>query len=289
MNVTRLKRLAVSGMATGAMAAGALTLAPAPAEAATAATYTCTSNLPLPAPLSGVLPTSFQVPATITASNLPSVVTSNLPVPAGIPVVGTFDFSASGLAGILQGLGITLQTTLNTVTGNVPGAGAIPLSGAFSQINGGFSTLSAQLGSFTPTGSGALPIPVPTSFDFGLVAPVFGLLGYKCTLNNPAGTAPIGTINVVKQSAKVKAHAKAKPGHKALVTVKVKTSAGQKAAGSVVAKLRGMKAKTKVLSNGKVRFVFKHLKLGKNKIKISFLGNSYTDAAKKKVTVRIAR
>ena len=71
---------------------------------------------------------------------------------------------------------------------------------------------------------------------------------------------------VAKQGAKIKAHARKviHHGQKAVVTAKVKTTAGQKGVGSIVAKAKGAQAKTKALKNGKVRFVFKGLSLGKN-------------------------
>ena len=73
------------------------------------------------------------------------------------------------------------------------------------------------------------------------------------------------------------------------MTVKVKTSAGQKAVGSVRAKIKGLKAKTKALKNGKAKFGFKGLKLGKHEIELRFLGNGFTNPAKKKVSVKIVR
>ena len=162
----------------------------------------------------------------------------------------------------------------------------VPLNGAFSQLNNGIATLDAQLGAFTPTGAGDLPIPVPTSFDASVLLGPLGAL-FSCKLDSPTGA--IGTLHVSKQAAKIKAHARAVGHHKAIVTVKVKTSTGQKGVGQVIAKAHGVKAKTKTLKNGKVRFVLRGLKAGKNKIKIRFLGNSYTNAAKKKVTVKFAR
>ena len=101
-----------------------------------------------------------------------------------------------------------------------------------------------------------------------------------------------GGVTVGKQGAKIKAKAAKKvikPGQKAIVTVKVKTTGGQKGVGTVIAKAKGLKAKAKSLRNGKVRFVLKGLKVGANKIKIRFLGNGYTNSASKRVTVRVVR
>ena len=101
---------------------------------------------------------------------------------------------------------------------------------------------------------------------------------------------PGGVIQVTKQTAVVKAKGtkRIKAGQKAVVTVKVKTSAKQAGVGDVTAKLGGKKV-TKTLANGKVRFVFKGLKAGARKIKLAFAGNSYTESAKKTFTVRVRR
>ena len=73
-----------------------------------------------------------------------------------------------------------------------------------------------------------------------------------------------------------------------LVKVKVKTAAGQKAAGQVTAKV-GKRVITKALKSGKATFKFQGLKLGKRKITFSYSGDSSTNAAKKKFTVRVTR
>jgi hypothetical protein len=277
-------RLFASAAVTAGLAFGGLTLTAPAAEAAapsTTATYTCAT--PLPGPLS-----SFQVPATFSLETLPEALTANVPVPAGVPLVGTLDFSATGL---IPSLILTLQSTVNLVLGNIPGAGSVaaPLNGLFTQLSIAAATLSTQLGSFTP-GAGPLPIPVPTSFDFAPVAGGLAGVGVHCTLN-PGSTNPGGTVVVAKQGAKIKAHAKKviHHGQKVVVSAKVKTTAGQKGVGSMVAKAKGLKAKTKALKNGKVRFVFKGLSLGKNQIKLRFLGNGYTNPAKKKIAVTVVR
>jgi len=284
MSLKRSSRLLVGAAVSAGLAFGGLTLAAPAAQAAppsATATYTC--NTPLPAPLN-----SFQVPATISLENLPEVLTANLPVPPGTPLIMTLDFSATGL---LPSLIFTLQSAVNLVLSNVPGAeaAATPLNGVFTQLAGAAATISTQLGSFTP-GAGPLPVPIPTSFDFGTLAGPLSGAGLSCQLN-PGSVTPGGGTVVVKQGAKIKAHAKKviHHGQKVVVTAKVKTSAGQKGVGSVVAKAKGLKAKTKALKNGKVRFVFKGLSLGKNKIKLRFLGNGYTNPAKKKIAVTVVR
>jgi len=301
MSLNRLTRLLVSGAAATALTAGGLAVTATPAQAATAtgsASYTCTTPLgTLPAPLNTLLPSSFKVPATFTLQNLPETLTANVPIPAGTPIVGTFDFSQGGLSGLVQSLGITLGTLL----------GGTPLAGQTTAIttplSGGIATVESQLGSFTPSADG-LPLPIPTSLDAGIVLNLLGQVGViKCSYDpgtavftggtggTGTGTGTGGTINVAKQGATVKAKGKKaiKVGQKAVVTVKVKTSAGQKGVGQVKAKAKGQKAKVKTLKNGKVRFVLKKLRAGKQKITFTFLGNSYTNAAKKKFVVRVVR
>src|SRR4051812_47505783 len=125
MSLTRVKRLLVTGVASSALAAASIAITPAEADAAaaagTSASYTCASTLPIPPPLNLLLLPSFTVPAVFSVDSLPQLVSSvNLPVPAGIPVVGTFDFNAlsnSGFGGLLTGLALTLEGTLGTVLG----------------------------------------------------------------------------------------------------------------------------------------------------------------------------
>jgi Big-like domain-containing protein len=295
MSLMRVSRLLATGAVSTALAVGGLSLATAAADAATtSATYTCASTLPIPPPLNAVLAPSFTVPATFTATNLPSVATANLPVPAGVPVLGTFDFNgigSAGLGGLLTNLGLTLQSTLSTVLGQAgAGAAVVPINGAFSQLNGGIATLNGQLGSFTPSSAGDLPVPVPTSFDFATVLPVLDPVGYHCTLNNPAGTAPIGVVHVRKADSKVKA--KSGPvhkGQKATVAVKVKSPFGKSITGQVVAKLHGKTIGHGTLKKGKARLHLKKLAVGVHKVKVTYLGNAVTNASTKKVAVRVLR
>ncbi len=297
MSLTRTPRhLLVTGAVSTALAVSGLSLTTAAADAATtSATYTCTSTLPIPPPLNSVLLPSFTVPATFSADTLPSVVTANVPVPAGVPVIGTFDFngiSGAGLGGLLTGLALTLQGALNTVVGQAgAGAATVPINGAFSQLTGGIATLNGQLGSFTPTAAGDLPIPVPTSFDFGTVLLLFGSVGYHCTLNNPGGTAPIGVVSVRKADSKVRARSTgaAHEGHKATIAVKVKSPFGKDVAGKVVAKLRGKTIGKGTLRKGKAKLRLKKLAVGVHKVTVKYLGNAVTNGSAKKVTVRVLK
>ena len=293
MSFKRTSRLFASAAVTASLAFGGLALTAPAAHAATAtatAQYTCATPLAstLPPPLNTLLG-SFKVPATFSLDTLPSALTANVPVPAGLPLVGQLQFPTTqgGLAGILQSVAITLSSIL----------GPTPLNPVSTQFSNGVATISGQLGAFTPTSG--LPLPIPTSFDASLFTnnPLFSVLGIKCTLdpgstvitNNGGGTGTGGT-GLAKQNAKVKANGKkvVAAGKRAVVKVKVKTAAGQKAAGQVTAKVAGKKV-TKALKNGKAKFTFKGLKIGKRKITFSYSGDSSTNAAKKKFTVRVVR
>lgn len=287
MSLKRSARLLAGVATSAALAVGGLAVTAPSAEAASpqaTAMYNCTT--PLPGPLG-----SFKVPATFSLETLDDALLANVPVPAGTPIVGQIDFTATGL---VPSVILALQGAVNLVLGNIPTVGpqlAGPLNGVFTQLSGGVATVTAQLPPFTP-GAGTLPVPVPTEFSFAPVAGALAGLGVTCKVDPSTITQPPGggiPVITQKYGAKVKAKAVNKAGHKAVVTVKVKTSAGQKAVGSVKAKLKGMKAKTKALKNGKVTFSFKNLTLGKHKIKLRFLGNGYTNPAKKKVSVRVVR
>ncbi|MXG89569.1 hypothetical protein [Nocardioides flavescens] len=306
MSLNRLSRLLVSGAAATALTAGGLAVTATPAQAATAtgsASYTCVNPLGglLPGPLSA-LGNSFTLPAKFTLQNLPETLTANVPVPAGVPIVGTFSLPSNLNGGLLGPLVTSLSLTLNNALGGTPLAPvSTQFSGVATQVSNGEAQITGTLGAFTPSADG-LPLPIPTSFDASLLTGVLAPLGVKCTYNPgtavfTGGTGGTGTgtgtggISVAKQGATIKAKGKKKIklGQKAVVTVKVKTSAGQKGVGQVKVKAKGQKAKVKNLKNGKIRFVIKKLRAGKQKIKFTFLGNSYTNAAKKSFVVRVMR
>jgi hypothetical protein len=281
MSLKRIARLVASAGVTAGLAFGGLaTVGTTSADAAVSSTtvmYDCNSPL-------GV----FHVPATLSLDTLDDALQANLPTGA-LPVNIALDFSAAGL---VPSLLFTLQSTLDSVLYPAGlGAVAVQLDGVFTQLGAQAATISGQLSSFIPTGTGSLPIPVPTSLDFGQLVPGLSALGISCTLNKAYQGATIGTYTVVKQGAKVKAKTKhmLHKGKKAVVKVSVKTSGGQAGVGQVVAKVKGQKAKVKTLVGGKAKLVFKKLKIGKQKIKVSYLGNGYTNPAKKKVHVRVVR
>ena len=297
MSVTHLKRLMTTGVVSSALAVGALAAAPGSASATTTttATYTCASTLPIPFPLNTVLLPSFTVPATFSIDTLPDLVTANVPVPAGVPVVGTLDLnglSNAGLGGLLTGLTPTLQGQLNTVLGTSGlGTAAVPIDAAISQFSGGVATVNGTLGSFNPSSAGDLPIPVPTSFDLGLAFPVLSAVGYHCTLDNAAATAPIATLHVSKAGSSVKSKVITKKVHQgSLGKVKVTVKTAGTATGKVVAKLKGKTIGQAQLKNGRATLKLKKLrKLGVNKVKLIYSGSASSLAATKTIRVTVVR
>jgi hypothetical protein len=305
MSLKRITRLAASAGVTAGLAFGGLaTVGASSASAASTstadATYSCTNpalaGLPLLGPL---LFSGFDVPAKITLSNLPDVITNNVPVPAGVPIVGTLDLSnlnGTGLAGLLSNLGITV----NNLLGSTPAAPVgIAVNNLLGTISGQVATFQGTLGQFVPT-DGA-PLPIPTSFDASILTSLLGNLGVNCqlkpgstiTISNSSGTVTTTTVPAAaKSGATIKAKAVQKrihKGQKAVVRVAVKTTSGLRGVGSVMAKVKGQKAKTVALKNGKTKLKFKKLKVGVNKIKLSYLGNGYTNPAKAKVKVTVLR
>jgi hypothetical protein len=280
----RTTRLLGAVTAAGVALGGLGLAAPAALAASPSASATYTCATPLPGPLS-----SFQVPAQFSLESLPSALTANVPVPAGTPLVGTLDLSAAGL---LPSVFLSLQSTIAMVLDQVPGSAQAsgPINGAFTQLSGAAATVSGQLGAFTPD-AGPLPVPIPTSFEFSnLVGPLSGL-GVACKLN-PGSVASHGGAVVTKQGAKLKAkavHKVIRAGGTAVVKVKVRTTAGQRGVGQVVAKVKGGQPVTETLQNGRARFSFPDLGTGRHRISVRFSGNGWTSPAKKSVVVTVAR
>jgi hypothetical protein len=286
MSLKRITRLAASAGVTLGLAFGGVALS-APADAATGSTsadltYACTSPLG-----------AFDVPATITIDNLPDTLTGL--IPAGTPIIGTLDFSqANGLAGLLSTLGVTVQDLL----------GSTPLNPVGVQVNNLLTTVAGQVATFQGTltssfpSTSDLPLPIPAGLDFSLLQPLLGPLGVNCALK-PGGTIVVrnsnGTtsnVGIPKMGAKIKAKAVKRTihhGQKGVVKVTVKTTNGAKGVGSLVTKVKGQKAKTITLKNGKVKLSVKKLKMGLNKIKLKYLGNGYTNPAKKTVKIKVVR
>lgn len=303
MPFKRITRLAASaGVAAGLAFGGLATVGATPANAATSATvnatYSCTNPLTR-VPVLGDLVGQFDVPATITLQNLPDVLTNNVPIPAGTPIIGTLDLSQlsqGGLAGLLSTVGVTVEDLLAPT----------PLDPVGIQVNSLVQTLANNVATFQGTLTGgflptdALPLPIPSELglDVGLLSPLLKALQIDCQLNRSApivvtnSNGTTSTLAVAKLGSKIKAKPvkrTVKKGQKAVVKVTVKTTSGAKGLGTLVAKVKGQKAKTVELKNGKAKLKLKKLKAGLNKVKLRYLGNSYTEASKKKLKIKVVR
>lgn len=300
MSLKRSSRLLGSAVITAGLAFSGLSVTAPAAQAATTtasaeATYTCTTPL-------GLLP--ITVPAQFTLTDLPEVLLDNLPVPAGIPLVGQLDFSAAGLAGLVQNLLLSLNQTVDLVLGELPIVSGLTgtLDGLLTPITDTVVSVVGSLPEFIP-GEGTLPIPIPLEINFAPLTGLLGGIGVNCTLN-PASIKPVGpqvvvvtntvtntnteTVVVEKSLSKVKASPKReiKRGTKYVVVAKVRAS-GQKLSGKVVLSGKSIKNQAKMLKNGNVRFVVKNLGLGRHNFTLKFLGNDGATPSVKTLTVRV--
>jgi len=307
---SRLRRSTVCAAAGLAAVVTTAIGSAAPASAASATvtgSYTCTSPVGTVPLLGGVLGpvTTFKVPATFSLPSLPDTLTAGVPVPAGIPLTGRLDLGGAGLGAALTGLQLS---AVRAFEGTSLAPVGVTLAQATTPVVGGVATVSGTLGGFTP-GAGAVPVPVPTSFDIGPATPVLGALGVRCDLDpgylvlpgDPGGGKPGsgtggvvttpgggGYVTVAKQTAVVEAAGarRVRAGHRSAYVVTVTTSSGQEGAGRVVVRGAGAKV-VKTLRAGRTRFVVKGLQPGRRVLRISYSGNDWTEPASRRMTVRV--
>jgi hypothetical protein len=308
MSVKRFTRVLASAGVTAGLAFGGLATVGAPAATAATggstqnvdASYLCNSPqlaaVPVLGPVLSSL-TTFEIPATFTLSNLPDVLTDNLPIPAGTPIIGSLNLSGGGgLAGLLAGVGLSVQqATVST-----------PLAPVGATLATVLGTVSNGVATFETTINGATAgLPIPTSLDASILTnnPLLGLLGIQCQLktatvnttspgagNTTTTTTTVRNFSVAKAGSAIKARVQKKAikrGQKGVVKVTVSTSTGAKGVGMLVVKAKGQKAKTVALKNGKAKLTFKKLKVGANKIKLKYAGNAFTDGSKKNVRIKV--
>jgi hypothetical protein len=288
VSFNRLTRLLASGTACAALAVGALTLTPDAADAASAqtappmtATYSC--NL-------GLLGT-FDVPASFSIPGLPTQVPAGVALPAQ-PVAGTLTLPAGLLTVVLILANQTLDATVGQFLFTIgAGQAAVALTGTTgllsSLLAGAPLQMTGTLAPFTPLLPGSLPIALPSSFNLSLLHGLVTTLGV-CTLK---GTSTPTTVTVSKQTSKVSGKVVGKQvqqGQRAKLAVKVKRQVG-KAAGRVVATLKGKVVGKAELTKGKARMTLKKLGVGLSKVQVTYLGDSITNTSTKTVRVRVVR
>ena len=164
MSLTSTSRLlagaaVAAGLTLSGLPSGAAVAAPAARATTVGATASYTCSNPLLGPILGPLGlgSSFTLPASFSLQNLPDVLTANVPVPAGVPFVGTFDIAGAGLSGLLTNLQIT---AVNGLAGTPLAQVGTLLNGVLAPVVGGVATFESTLGTFTP-GTTGLPLPDP--------------------------------------------------------------------------------------------------------------------------------
>jgi hypothetical protein len=282
-------------LATGAVSALALggTVLAAPAQAAPATTtYTCSSTIAGVGPYDVTVTTDVPgVPATPLAAgaDIPANflnVTNHVTIPAQM----------YGLFGFLQVTKVELADFAVSL-----GTASIGTS----------TPLTASSSSFTPSGATFVAdingknaaFELPAAGTNTVLAPAsFKVNGYKAD-GSPSGTltcavktgttaGTIGSVTTVKNAATLTAKAKkVAAGKPAKVKVKV-AAPNQTPTGKVVAKIGAKKVGKGVLNaKGKatVKVKAKFLTKAKNKVTLFYKGDGFTEAAKGKVFVKVAR
>lgn len=265
----------ITALATAGLVAG--TAGTATADPVTT-TYTCTQ----------ALIGAFEVPVLVEPPALPTV-PAGVPVPAGaLPVeaVAGVPAAVAGMLGLINADGGAL-TGFSVLAGGT----AIPIQGLAGtgekQADGSLlMRTTGTNGAFTSPLPGTHDLSMPTSFN--LVPTSAGtLLNFEipCSTEAPAS---LGQLTTVKQGSQMSAKkvTKVKRGTKAKLPVSVTNMVGG-ASGDVVAQI-GKKKVTKALSDGQARLALPRLKKpGTYKVKLSYLGDTVTEAAKKTVKIKV--
>ncbi|SFC01649.1 Ig-like domain (group 3) [Nocardioides terrae] len=268
--------LAASGVALAAVAATLGAVAPAQAAGISAA-YQC------------VFPVVGPQTVTLTVNGaLPTTAAAGIPVAAGLlhlPVTATTDISVGlALAGI-QANGAEVKdfaSTIGNVQVKVPAKFGAPTPSDASHIQFSGEGINEF---FQQPAAGTYAITLPKSFTITPTkdgAPIPGVTA-PCTTATPVS---LGSIKVDKQlghvSAKASKKAVKKKKAKLVVSVANDWSAkgGVQVGGTVVVKKGKKVVGRATVVNGKATVKLKKLKKGVNKVKVSYLGDAYTGAAK---------
>jgi hypothetical protein len=287
MSLTHAMRLLATGAVSTAVAVGGLATIPQTANAVSAraaqasTSYTCNFGS------NGTrsIPVSFALP------NMPTTALAGVPI-AAQPVIASLSLPP-GLPGLLVGAGGSLGATVDNLLMTV-GYGAIPVSlaGPTSRVvstgDGATLVVGGNLGTITPGAPGDMPIAFPSSFDLGLLKGTSTPLG-SFTCSAPAASKA-GTVQVSKQTSKMdgKVVGKAKSNKGAQIQVAVQRQVGVPL-GRVSATLKGHKIGGAKLRHGQAVLQLQKLGVGVWKVKLSYTGDSATNAAHKTVTVHVTR
>lgn len=283
-------------LAAGSIATAGLALGAGSANAATPVNYVCQfsdglgGTVPVTVPLTATFPTTpLQAGTPVPAGLVPVSALLDLSGLQSAPAVTTLLAQTLGLDGTLGG-SVLLDPAHPIMLGSVPVT--TTLTAAPTQLLNLLSTLSmtgsGTLGAFTPTGSGAENVTLPSTFNLvpsgvsgsslGTPAPVT-FPAVPCTSSTGASVV-VGQVQVAPAASTqvgklvVKGPKKAKFGK--AVVFKVSQTNGT---GTVLAKVGKKVVGRGTLTNGAASVKVKHLKKGKDKIVFS-VGTA-------KVTVKI--
>lgn len=301
---TSSRRLGAAVAAT-ALGAGALVTMAAPAANAATVDTTYTCNFPglgakdIPVQLNATLPP--EAPAGFDAPAIPVLLTVTLPGDVVDAAKGLFQATAIGgfsndmIATLTEGTSTTSAADLALLNAKFP-AVAVPATANTPLTITTPSPLApgAVPATTTPVslpGTGTYGINVPSAFKFTATkqGDAVMLADVPCALK-VGSAASLGSITLAANDATVTGKAKkvteAKKA-KAKVVVKV-TADNEDPTGKVTAMIGQKKVgKANLNAQGKavVKIKAKFLKVGKNKIKLTYAGDDFTDAGKSKSKV----
>jgi len=173
----------------------------------------------------------------------------------------------------------TLPVDLTTPLADLPLIGDIdlPLSGGNRE--------------FVPTTVGKQVVALPDTFDLHLLDDL-GLAALDVTCEYWDEENALGTVDVVKQRSTLNPTVlkkRVKVGKRAKVLVSVLNQLNKGAAGQVVATVNGEELGQGTLRNGTAKLKIAGLPLGRNRIKLTYLGTETVEKAVKTVTVRVVK
>ena len=285
MNVSRMtRRIAVSGVAT-AIAAGALVGASSTtANAAFEATSTYTCN---------VAGTPVAMPMTASVPILPPTANAGMIIPANLLDVSTALTIPAAVASQLGSLGVTGGTVQDfgmligdkgaapaplTVTGFAPGT----------EVGSLVANAAGKNASFTLPESGTYDITLPKSFTFTPSTAAGPLpITVPCTTEAPAKLSSV-RLDKNASATDAKAPVSIKKGSVAKVTSLI-TSGGPAPTGKIVAKLGTKTVGTGTVKAGQAVMKIAKLPVGKDKLKIKYLGDAYTAPSGDSLVVKVVR
>jgi hypothetical protein len=278
-------RTATAGAAT-ALAAAALV--GASTTAASAATVTNTYNCSNAA--AGV---AFAAEMTVSGALPVAAYGAGAPVPATLLHLDAKAYVPDELAPALQALGITDAKSGNYApTLGTTGVG-VPLTGPFvTDDTGTYWDASGDNKAFVTPAPGHYDALLPASFTITTMQGDTESFSLECTLAEGQTAQSLGAIDLVKQSSNLFLDAKkmtVKKNKAVKIAVHFKNSTGGVGMGKVVAKQGTKTLKTAAVKNNGALLNLGKLKVGKHKIKVSYIGNSSISGSSAKIVVKVTK